>query len=43
MVLGVTDDAIVLDRGGIAYRAPSETLLEDPAPLDHWLGVTAAH
>ena len=24
MVLGVTDDAIVLDRGGIAYRAKSE-------------------
>jgi branched-chain amino acid transport system ATP-binding protein len=39
MVLGVTDDAIVLDRGGIAYRATSEALLDDPAPLDAWLGV----
>jgi branched-chain amino acid transport system ATP-binding protein len=39
MVLGVTDDAIVLDRGGIAYRAESEALLADPAPLDAWLGV----
>ena len=39
MVLGVTDDAIVLDRGGIAYRATSESLLADPAPLDTWLGV----
>jgi ABC-type branched-subunit amino acid transport system ATPase component len=43
MVLGVTDDAIVLDRGGIAYRATSESLLADPTPLDTWLGVAAAH
>jgi len=41
MVLGVTDDAIVLDRGGIAYRATSESLLDDPTPLDAWLGVAA--
>jgi branched-chain amino acid transport system ATP-binding protein len=41
MVLGVTDDAIVLDRGGIAYRAHSEALLDDPAPLDKWLGLAA--
>ena len=41
MVLGVTDDAIVLDRGTIAYRARSEALLEDPSPLDAWLGVAA--
>lgn len=41
MVLGVTDDAIVLDRGTIAYRAQSEALLEDPSPLDAWLGVAA--
>ena len=39
MVLGVTDDAIVLDRGGIAYRAESEALMADPAPLEAWLGV----
>ena len=39
MVLGVTDDAIVLDRGGIAFRAQSEALLADPTPLDAWLGV----
>ena len=39
MVLGVTDDAIVLDRGGIAFRGDSEALLADPAPLDAWLGV----
>ncbi len=39
MVLGVTDDAIVLDRGGIAFRGDSEALLDDPTPLDAWLGV----
>lgn len=43
MVLGVTDDAIVLDRGTIAYRANSADLLKDPAPLDTWLGVAANH
>jgi branched-chain amino acid transport system ATP-binding protein len=41
MVLGVTDDAIVLDRGGIAYRAESAALIADPTPLDTWLGVSA--
>ncbi|HSW07398.1 ABC transporter ATP-binding protein [Aquabacterium sp.] len=41
MVLAVTDDAIVLDRGGIAYRAESEALIADPTPLDAWLGVSA--
>jgi branched-chain amino acid transport system ATP-binding protein len=41
LVLGVTDDAIVLDRGGIAYRATSEDLRSDPSPLDAWLGVAA--
>jgi branched-chain amino acid transport system ATP-binding protein len=39
MVLGVTDDALVLDRGGIVLRAASESLLKDPTPLDAWLGV----
>ena len=41
MVLGVADDAIVLDRGGIAYRADSQALLDDLTPLDQWLGVSA--
>ncbi len=41
MVLGVTDDCIVLDRGGIAHRAQSQDLLDDPAPLDAWLGVSS--
>jgi branched-chain amino acid transport system ATP-binding protein len=41
MVLQVTDQAIVLDRGGIAYRSSSAALLADPTPLDAWLGVSA--
>ena len=41
MVLEVTDEAIVLDRGGIAYRASSAALLADPTPLDAWLGVSS--
>jgi branched-chain amino acid transport system ATP-binding protein len=43
MVLQVTDDAIVLDRGGIALAATSVSLLADPTPLDAWLGVAASH
>ena len=43
MVLAVTDDALVLDRGGIALRATSQALLSDPTPLDAWLGVSARH
>jgi branched-chain amino acid transport system ATP-binding protein len=43
MVLAVTDDALVLDRGGVALRATSDSLLADPAPLDTWLGVAARH
>jgi branched-chain amino acid transport system ATP-binding protein len=41
LVLQVTDDAIVLDRGGVMLRATSESLLADPSPLDEWLGVVA--
>jgi branched-chain amino acid transport system ATP-binding protein len=43
MVLQVTDEAIVLDRGGIALAASSVSLLADPTPLDAWLGVAAGH
>jgi branched-chain amino acid transport system ATP-binding protein len=41
LVLGITDDAVVLDRGGIALRASSAALLADPTPLDQWLGVAS--
>ena len=40
LVLGVTDDAVVLDRGGIAYRSTCDALLKDPTPLDEWLGLS---
>ncbi|MBL8290130.1 MAG: ATP-binding cassette domain-containing protein [Rubrivivax sp.] len=43
LVLSVTDDAVLLDRGGIAYRSDSRTLIEQPALLDPWLGVAASH
>jgi len=41
MVLQVTDDTIVLDRGGIALKTTSASLLQDPTPLDQWLGVAS--
>ncbi|KPL52945.1 ABC transporter ATP-binding protein [Prosthecomicrobium hirschii] len=40
-ILGVTDDAVILDRGAIVHAAPSRTLIDDPAPLEQHLGVTA--
>ena len=39
LVLGVTDDAVVLDRGTIVLRATCDALLKDPTPLDEWLGL----
>ena len=41
LVLAVTDEALVLERGGIAHRNRSEVLAADPALLDPWLGVAA--
>jgi len=41
MVLKVTDEALVLDRGGIVLRAHSADLLHDMTPLHAWLGVGA--
>jgi len=41
MVLSVTDDALVLDRGRIVLRARSADLLQDTTPLHAWLGVGA--
>lgn len=43
MVLGVTDQTIMLDGGPLAYRANSVDLLNDPAPLEACLGVAANH
>jgi branched-chain amino acid transport system ATP-binding protein len=39
-VLPFTDEAIVLDRGAIAYAAPSAALIADPAALDAHLTAT---
>jgi len=39
-ILPFTDEAIVLDRGAIAYAAPSAALIADPAALDAHLTAT---
>ncbi len=38
-ILGVTDRAVILDRGAIVHAATSAALLDDPAPLETLLGV----
>ena len=40
-ILPITRNAVVLERGRIVHRAPSETLAADPQLLDRWLGVAA--
>jgi branched-chain amino acid transport system ATP-binding protein len=39
-ILGVTDRAIILERGGVVHAADSTTLLNDRAALETYLGVT---
>ena len=39
-ILGVTDHAVILDRGAIVHASTSRSLIEDPAPLEQHLGVT---
>jgi branched-chain amino acid transport system ATP-binding protein len=39
-ILGVTDSALILDRGTIVHASSSRSLIEDPAPLEQHLGVT---
>jgi branched-chain amino acid transport system ATP-binding protein len=41
-VLGVTDRAVILERGSVVYHGDSAALREDRATLEHYLGVTAA-
>ena len=38
-ILGMTDHALILERGRVAHTSPSRTLLEDPATLDRYLAV----
>ncbi len=40
LILPITHDAIVLDRGQVVHRAASDTLLADREQLDRWLAVT---
>ncbi len=39
-ILGVTDSAIILDRGTIVHAGSSRSLVDDPTPLEQHLGVT---
>jgi ABC-type branched-subunit amino acid transport system ATPase component len=38
-ILGVTDHAIILDRGAVVHAGSSEALMRDPAPLEQHLGI----
>lgn len=39
VALGITEDAIVIERGIVAHRARSRDLLRDPATLDRYVGL----
>jgi branched-chain amino acid transport system ATP-binding protein len=39
VALSLTQDAVVMERGVIAHRAPSRELLGDPATLDRLIGL----
>jgi branched-chain amino acid transport system ATP-binding protein len=39
IALGLTENAIVMERGTIVYRAPSRELLNDQATLDRFIGL----
>lgn len=40
-ILGVTDRALILDRGTIVHASSSRALIDDPAALEQHLGVAA--
>ena len=42
IALGLTRDAIVLERGRIVHRAPSEALAQDHATLERYVGMRVA-
>ena len=42
LILPMTHDAIVLDRGSIVHAAPSAELLDDREQLERWLAVARA-
>jgi branched-chain amino acid transport system ATP-binding protein len=39
-ILGVTDHAVIIERGAVVHAADSPTLLNDRAALETHLGVT---
>jgi branched-chain amino acid transport system ATP-binding protein len=39
-ILGVTDHAVILERGTVVHAAPSAALKDDPSALERYLGVT---
>jgi branched-chain amino acid transport system ATP-binding protein len=39
-ILGVTDEAIILERGRVVHAAPSTALRAEPAVLERYLGVS---
>ncbi|HET9643637.1 MAG TPA: ABC transporter ATP-binding protein, partial [Burkholderiaceae bacterium] len=41
LILGMTDQAVVLDRGSVVHRAPSADLLRAPEVLERLLAVAA--
>ena len=42
MILPITHNAVVLDRGAVVHSAPSAELLADRTQLDRWLAVAKA-
>jgi branched-chain amino acid transport system ATP-binding protein len=42
LALDIAPRAVVMDRGHIVYDGPSETLRNDPAKLEHFIGVVKA-
>jgi branched-chain amino acid transport system ATP-binding protein len=39
LALSLTDDAVIMERGGIVHRAPSADLLRDAAALNRFIGL----
>lgn len=39
VALGLTQDALIIERGMIAHKAPSATLMQDPDTLERYLGL----
>jgi branched-chain amino acid transport system ATP-binding protein len=42
-ILGLTDKAVILERGRVVHASDSRQLLDEPHHLDRWLGVGSGH